>query len=337
MTNNLLEVQNLSIEFSNGKKTNRVVSNINFFIKNGETLGVVGESGCGKSVTSLAIMGLIPSPSGKIPEGKILFKDQNLVELSEKKLRAIRGKDISMIFQDPMSSLDPAFTIGYQLDEILKLHTNMSDEQVRAKSIHLLQSVGIPSAEERYRQYPHELSGGMRQRVVIAIALACSPNLLIADEPTTALDVTVQAQIMDLMKELKENMQTSIMLITHDIGVVAEMCDRVVVMYAGQIVEEASVVELFDTSAHPYTIGLLESVPKIGDDKSNLFSIPGNVPSPEEMPAGCRFHPRCQFATDKCISEEPGVEKINESHSVKCWHYKQVMNEKSGENIGTFA
>ncbi|WP_226617775.1 ABC transporter ATP-binding protein [Cytobacillus firmus] len=321
----LLTVKNLTVEFKNGSNLNKVVKDLSFHINQGETVGIVGESGCGKSVTSLAIMGLVPSPSGKVSSGKIIFNEENLLEKKQKALRKIRGKDIAMIFQDPMSTLDPAFKVGFQIDEVLKLHTNLSKKQIKNKSIELLKSVGIPSPEQRYNQYPYELSGGMRQRVVIAMALACNPKLLIADEPTTALDVTVQAQILDLMNELKVQFNTSIMMITHDIGVVAETCNRVIVMYAGQIVEEANIGDLFDHAAHPYTQGLLKSVPKINSSNEILHSIPGNVPSPEEMPTGCRFYPRCPIATEKCRNQEPPLEKMEEKHKVRCWHIEKVL------------
>jgi len=321
----LLTVENLTVEFKNGSNSNKVVKDLSFHINQGETVGIVGESGCGKSVTSLAIMGLVPAPSGKVSSGKIIFNEENLLEKKQKALRKIRGKEIAMIFQDPMSTLDPAFKVGFQIDEVLKLHTNLNKKQIKNKSIELLKSVGISSPEQRYNQYPYELSGGMRQRVVIAMGLACNPKLLIADEPTTALDVTVQAQILDLMNKLKVQFNTSIMMITHDIGVVAETCNRVIVMYAGQIVEEANIGDLFDHAAHPYTQGLLKSVPKINSTNEILHSIPGNVPSPEEMPNGCRFYPRCPIATEKCRNQEPPLEKIEEKHKVRCWHKQKVL------------
>lgn len=324
----LLTVENLTVEFKNGSNSNKVVKDLSFHINHGETVGIVGESGCGKSVTSLAIMGLVPSPSGKVSSGKIIFNEENLLEKKQKALRKIRGKEIAMIFQDPMSTLDPAFKVGFQIDEVFKLHTNLSKKQIKNKSIELLKSVGIPSPEQRYNQYPYELSGGMRQRVVIAMALACNPKLLIADEPTTALDVTVQAQILDLMNELKVQFNTSIMMITHDIGVVAETCNRVIVIYAGQIVEEANIGDLFDHVVHPYTQGLLKSVPKINSSNEILHSIPGNVPSPEEMPNGCRFYPRCPIATEKCRNQEPPLEKIEENHKVRCWHIEKVLKKE---------
>ncbi|KON87983.1 peptide ABC transporter ATP-binding protein [Sporosarcina globispora] len=324
----LLTVENLTVEFKNGSNSNKVVKDLSFHINQGETVGIVGESGCGKSVTSLAIMSLVPSPAGKVSSGKIIFKDENLLEKKQKALRKIRGKEIAMIFQDPMSTLDPAFKVGFQIDEVLKLHTNLSKKQIKNKTIELLKSVGIPSPEQRYNQYPYELSGGMRQRVVIAMALACNPELLIADEPTTALDVTVQAQILDLMNDLKVQFNTSIMMITHDIGVVAETCNRVIVMYAGQIVEEANIRDLFDHAAHPYTQGLLKSVPKINSSNKILHSIPGNVPTPEEMPNGCRFYPRCPIASEKCRNQEPPLEKMKENHKVRCWHIENVLKKE---------
>jgi len=329
--NDLLSVENLTIEFKNGKEPNQVVRDLSFNLKHGETVGIVGESGCGKSVTSLAIMGLIPSPAGKVSSGKIMFNNQNLLKLNKRSLRQLRGKEIAMIFQDPMGTLDPAFKVGYQIDEVLKIHTNLRKKQIKTKSIELLKAVGIPSPEQRYNQFPHELSGGMRQRVVIAMALACDPKLLIADEPTTALDVTVQAQILDLLNELKIKFNTSIIMISHDIGVVAETCNRVIVMYAGQIVEEASVKDLFDYAIHPYTQGLLKSVPKINSNLNKLHSIPGNLPSPEEMPEGCSFYPRCSFATVKCKNQEPSLENFKENHYVKCWNIDDVLEKNRGD------
>ncbi|KQL49990.1 peptide ABC transporter ATP-binding protein [Brevibacillus choshinensis] len=331
MSEKLLQINQLRVSFDTEEGTVDVVNGINLTVYKGETLGIVGESGCGKSVTSLAIMGLIPSPPGQVTGGEIWFNGKNLVQEKQHNLRAIRGKDISMIFQEPMSSLDPAFTIGSQIDEVITFHEKKSPAEVKRYSIELLKMVGIPNPEQRYYEYPHQLSGGMRQRVVIAMAVACNPQLLIADEPTTALDVTVQAQILDLMNELRKRLNTSIIMITHDLGVVAEMCDRVGVMYAGEIVEEAVTEAIFDKPAHPYTEGLLNSIPKLLGPKTRLQSIEGNVPSPGEMPNGCQFHPRCSYATEKCREMKPILEEIVPGHKVRCWHSQNVFEKKRGD------
>jgi oligopeptide/dipeptide ABC transporter ATP-binding protein len=326
----LLSVKGLRIQFKNEDGPAEVVSGVDLKVHKGETIGIVGESGCGKSVTSLAIMGLIPSPPGKVVDGEVWFNGKNLLLENSSSLRKIRGNDISMIFQEPMSSLDPAFSIGSQIDEAIRFHKKTTQSEIKKRSIELLRIVGIPNPEQRYKEYPHQLSGGMRQRVMIAIALACNPKLIIADEPTTALDVTVQAQILNLMKEIREKINTSIMLITHDMGVVAEMCDRVVVMYAGEVVEEASTEDLFDQTAHPYTEGLLKSIPNIYGPKSRLHSIDGSVPNPTNMPIGCRFHPRCPYATDKCRQIEPVLVEIERGHLVKCWHSDKISKRNGG-------
>lgn len=331
MSDKLLEVKQLRVSFQNENGAANVVNGIDLTVYPKETLGIVGESGCGKSVTSLAIMGLIPTPPGIVQEGEIWFNGSNLLRQKERELRKIRGNEISMIFQEPMSSLDPAFTIGSQINEVIQFHEKVSAAQVKSRSIELLRLVGIPNPEQRYKEYPHQISGGMRQRVMIAIALACNPKLLIADEPTTALDVTVQAQILELMNDIRERLHTAILLITHDLGVVAEMCDRVIVMYAGEIVEEASTEVLFDRTAHPYTQGLLNSMPKIDGPKSRLSSIEGNVPSPADMPTGCRFHPRCSYATEICREEPPLPVEIEAGHRVRCWHARKIMQQKGGD------
>ncbi|WP_019119847.1 ABC transporter ATP-binding protein [Brevibacillus massiliensis] len=315
----VLDVKNLKVNFRNEGKEYTVVNNISFHIRKGETLGLVGESGCGKSITSLSIMGLVPSPPGRIVEGEIRYNGANLLALKEKDWNKIRGNEISMIFQEPMTSLTPVFTIGRQLDEVIRLHTNLSKKQAKARSIEMLKRVGISRAEQIYASYPHELSGGMRQRVMIAIGLACDPGLLIADEPTTALDVTIQAQILDLMKSLKAKTQTAILFITHDLGVVAEMCDRVMVMYAGEIVEEADVDALFHNPKHPYTRGLLQSIPKIEEKRRRLYSISGQVPAPGSIARGCRFRDRCPSVMERCAKEAPELFSIEEKHACRCW------------------
>ncbi|MGG4496094.1 ABC transporter ATP-binding protein [Brevibacillus reuszeri] len=328
MSDKLLEVKQLRISFQTETGTANVVNGIDLTVYPKETLGIVGESGCGKSVTSLAIMGLIPTPPGKVQEGEIWFNGCNLLAQKKGALRKIRGNEISMIFQEPMSSLDPAFTIGSQITEAITFHEKASAAEVKSRSIELLRLVGIPNPEQRYKEYPHQISGGMRQRVMIAIALACTPKLLIADEPTTALDVTVQAQILELMNDIRERLHTAILLITHDLGVVAEMCDRVVVMYAGEIVEEATTELLFDRAAHPYTEGLLNSMPKLDGPKTRLTSIEGNVPSPTEMPTGCRFCPRCSYATEICWEASPQLVEIEVGHKVRCWYAKDILQQK---------
>jgi peptide/nickel transport system ATP-binding protein len=318
MMKNLLEVDNLRTVFRTEHGEVTSVEEVSFQVKSGETVAIVGESGCGKSVTSLSILNLLGS-NGYIQTGKIMFENQDLTKLKPNELRKLRGKDISMIFQDPMSSLNPVFTIGNQMIETLLQHEQISVQEAKDRSMSLLTRVGIARVEEIMKQFPNSLSGGMRQRVMIAMALACKPKLLIADEPTTALDVTIQAQILALIKELKKEFHTSIMLITHDLGVVAEMADRVLVMYAGQIVEETDVYTLFETARHPYTQGLLASIPHLDHPDEKLSSIPGSVPSIQDMPAGCRFHARCVLATDKCRSKNPPLFKVEEGHHVRCW------------------
>lgn len=317
----LIEVKNLKTHFYTEDGVVPAVDGVDFKINRGETLAVVGESGSGKSVSSLSILRLIPDPPGKIVEGDILFDGESLLAKSDEEMRNIRGNRISMIFQEPMTSLNPVFRIGNQISESLVLHQGMNAKEALAQSIKLLTLVGIPEAERRVQQYPHELSGGMRQRVMIAMALACKPELLIADEPTTALDVTIQNQILELMKDLKEKVNTSILLITHDLGVVAEMADRVVVMYAGQVVEEADVFTIFENPKHPYTEGLLRSMPTHEKRTGKLHTIEGVVPNPLRLPPGCRFAPRCQYATELCHQEMPEVTHIAEGELVRCWKY----------------
>jgi oligopeptide/dipeptide ABC transporter ATP-binding protein len=313
----LMEVEDLKVRFKTENGYVSTVNGVTFSILEGETLAIVGESGSGKSVTSLALMGILPS-NGEVYEGEMTFKDKDLRKLSKKEYRGLRGKEISMIFQEPMTALNPVFTIGYQLRETIILHFKMKKEQAHQRGIEMLQLVGIPDAEKVMTRFPHQLSGGMRQRVMIAIALSCNPSLLIADEPTTALDVTIQAQILTLMRNLKKNSNTSIMIITHDLGVVAEIADRVIVMYAGEVVEEAPVYELFENPMHPYTQGLMASIPKVHDVVDDLYSIEGTVPNPADMPAGCKFHPRCPLASDECTKIRPELKQMNEQHAVRC-------------------
>lgn len=317
----LLEVENLQTHFRTPDGVNRSVDGVSFHVEEGETLAIVGESGCGKSVTSMSLMRLIPAPPGKIA-GSIRFDGRDLLSLSEREMRGIRGNDISMIFQEPMTSLNPVLTIGYQIGETLRLHQGLSAAQAQAKAIEMLTLVGIPEPARRVKSYPHQLSGGMRQRVMIAIALACNPRLLIADEPTTALDVTIQAQILDLMRDLKTRVGAAIVLITHDLGVVAEMAERVMVMYAGRKVEEASVDDLFRTPRHPYTQGLLGAVPRLGSSLSGtqerLAEIPGLVPSLKQRITGCVFAGRCPHADDLCRNIAPGIEAKAPGHFTAC-------------------
>lgn len=325
----LLEVKNLRTYFYTDEGVVPAVDDVSFYIKPGESLGVVGESGCGKSVTSLSIMKLIPSPPGKIMEGsEVLFENKNIVALKEREMRSIRGNDISMIFQEPMTSLNPVFKIGDQISEVLILHQNLSRSDAFKRAVEMLKLVNIPDPEKVARQYPHSLSGGMRQRAMIAMALACNPKLLIADEPTTALDVTVQAQILDLMKELKVKINSSIMLITHNLGVVAETCERIIVMYAGKIVEEGSAYEIFEDPMHPYTRGLLKSIPTLNKRSEKLESIQGIVPNPLNMPKGCRFAPRCNNAMDICRAQEPNLTILGEERNVRCFLYSKEGGEQ---------
>ena len=319
MEKRVLDVRNLSVSFSSFGETTNIVHDINFHINEAETVGIVGESGCGKSMTAMAIMQLIQRPPGVI-EGEILLEGKNLLDLPEREMRKIRGNQISMIFQEPMTSLNPVLTVGHQLMEVSRIHQNMSRAQAKQAAIDVLRMVKIAMPEQRINSYPYEMSGGMRQRVMIAMALACKPKLLIADEPTTALDVTIQAQILELMRDLKEQVGSSIMLITHDLGVVSEVCSRVVIFYCGQVVEEAPADELFKQPLHPYTEGLLRSLPVRGSTEK-LYVIPGTVPSPGKLPQGCVFHPRCQYATERCRCEAPAFTQVSETHAVKCWRH----------------
>ena len=315
--NNLLEVRHLKTSYRTEQGEVTPVDDVSFTLKEGETLCIVGESGCGKSVTSLSILRLL-GRNGFLKHGSIVFQGKDLASLSDRELNAYRGKDIAMVFQDPMSSLNPVYTIGNQLTEPIRLHLGLGRKEARHHAVRLLKEVGFPRAEAVMDQYPHTLSGGMKQRVMIAMALACHPKLLVADEPTTALDVTIQAQILDLMKSIRSEHGTSIMLITHDLGVVAEMADRVMVMYAGQVVEEADVQELFDRPLHPYTAGLMQSIPHLEIEDEVLQSIPGAVPSLKDMPAGCRYQARCPLASERCMTAPP-LKETGKGHKVRCW------------------
>jgi peptide/nickel transport system ATP-binding protein len=329
----ILEIDNLQTHFFTAAGVVRAVDGVSYSVKSGETLGVVGESGCGKSVTALSVLRLVANPPGRIVGGTVNFEGTNLLDLSESEMEAIRGNDISMIFQEPMTSLNPLLTIGRQIGEAMVLHRGLSWREAMDEATEMLRRVHIPEAERRVHTYPHQLSGGMRQRAMIAMSLCCNPKLLIADEPTTALDVTIQAQILDLMRELQETTGTAIVLITHDMGVVAENADRVVVMYAGHKVEEASADDLFDSPLHPYTKGLLGSVPNLEvaahlkARRARLNEIKGIVPSLANLPQGCTFAPRCRFATAECRAVSPPLEQHRPSHWVACWHVDRLNGE----------
>ncbi len=323
MEKQLLNVRNLVTSFRTSEGRLSAVRGVSFSVNQQETLCIVGESGCGKSITTLSVLQLLPN-NGEITEGSITFKGEELTTKKEEQMRKLRGNEISMIFQEPMTALNPVFTIGYQVMEPLKLHTKLNKKETRNRAIELLQQVGIPNPDKRLKQYPHELSGGMRQRVMIAIALACNPDLLIADEPTTALDVTIQAQILDLIDDLKAEMGMGVVMVTHDMGVVAEVADRVMVMYAGNVVETGTVEEIFSNPQHPYTQGLLASVPNVDDANQKLEAIPGSLPNLSENIAGCRFHPRCPYAMEKCMEQDPPPFKISAQQHSKCWLQEEV-------------
>jgi oligopeptide/dipeptide ABC transporter ATP-binding protein len=321
----LLSVHELRTWFFTDQGVARAVDGVSFDVLPGETLGIVGESGCGKTVTSLSVLGLLPQPPARMMEGSsVRFAGEELVGASERRLRALRGNDIAMIFQEPMSSLNPVYTVGTQIAEALRLHRGLDRRAARAETVRLLEEVGIPEPARRVDDYPHQLSGGMRQRVMIAMALSCEPKLLIADEPTTALDVTIQAQILELLESLRTRRGMAVLLITHDLGVVAEVCDRVVVMYAGQVVETGSVFEIFRSPVHPYTRALLESLPSVDDPGRRLTSIPGTVPNPTRWPEGCRFRERCTLAAPGCEVPQPLV-PMGEGRDARCWRASEVV------------
>jgi peptide/nickel transport system ATP-binding protein len=325
----LLDIHDVSLELKKDGKYTRILDKISFQVNKGETVGIVGESGCGKSMTALSLMRLLPEKA-KL-DGAIVLDGDDITKYKKKQMQKIRGDKMSMIFQDPLTSLNPLHTVGKQIDETLMLHTDLNKNQRKNRIIELLKEVGLPRADELIYEYPHQLSGGMRQRIMIAIAMACNPSMLICDEPTTALDVTVQAQILELMNKLKKSNDMGIIMITHDLGVVAEVCDRVVVMYAGKIVEQADVKELFGSPKHPYTKGLLESVPRLGVKKEKLGSIPGMVPSPDKMPQGCRFYDRCSMSMDVCKTNMPEIKDVGQNHQAACWLYEG----KEGESFDT--
>ncbi|KAB2338605.1 ABC transporter ATP-binding protein [Cytobacillus depressus] len=328
MTNVLLKINDLKTHFYTETGNVTAVNGVSFDVKKGEILGVVGESGCGKSVMSQTILQLFEAGTVEY-EGEINFKGKNLLKISKKEMNKVRGNEISMIFQDPLSTLNPVHTIGRQIAESIILHQKVGKKEAEKKAIELLKLVGIPSPESRAKEYPHNLSGGMRQRAMIAVALACRPQLLIADEPTTALDVTIQAQILDLMKNLNTELDMGIIFITHDLGVVAELCSRVVVMYLGEIVEEASIEELFTRPLHPYTQGLIKSIPQLDGDKTEeLHTIEGTVPPLTRVPKGCRFSTRCPYADEQCITSSPPVFDHTSSQKVKCWHFEKILTQQ---------
>jgi oligopeptide transport system ATP-binding protein len=322
----LLEVKDLRTEFHTQDGIVHAVNGVSFSVDEGETLGLVGESGCGKSVSVLSVMRLIPTPPGKISSGQVLFQGRDLLKVNDEEIRSVRGNKIAMVFQDPMTSLNPVLTINTQISEALELHLGMTKDQARKRGIELLKMVGIPEAEGRIDDYPHQFSGGMRQRVMIAMALSCSPQLLIADEPTTALDVTIQAQITDIVKRLKRELGMAIVWITHDLGVIAGLADRINVMYAGFVIETAAVKELFANPSHPYTLGLLNSIPRLDAvRKSKLSPIDGLPPDLIQMPAGCPFYARCKFRSDKCNEANPPLETVAVRHATACWHWPEVQ------------
>ncbi|WP_026576821.1 ABC transporter ATP-binding protein [Bacillus sp. UNC438CL73TsuS30] len=330
----ILEVKGLKTHFHTKRGISKAVNGIDFTLHKGETLGIVGESGCGKSMTSLSLLRLIPSPPGKIAGGSILFKGKDLVSISESEMRKIRGNEISMIFQEPMTSLNPVICVGEQIAEAIRVHQKMGKKEAWNKAVEMLKLVGIPSPEKRAKQEPFQLSGGMRQRVMIAMALACTPEVLIADEPTTALDVTIQAQILELIKELQTKLGMGVIMITHDLGVVAETCDTVAVMYAGNIVEHAPTEKIFSSPQHPYTQGLLDSLPKIHEDRDELKTIEGTVPSPYNMPEGCRFASRCPFRQPLCETKLPDLIELEDNVKVRCWKFTdQWIDQPQEEEV----
>ena len=325
--NNILEIKNLHTYFYTDSGVIKSVDGVDIELREGTTLGIVGESGSGKSVTALSVMGLLMGTTGKVAEGEILFEGRDLTKLDDEERRKMRGEKISMIFQEPMTSLNPVMKIGDQITECILMHNNISKQEAWDKAVEMLKLTGVPRVERMMKEYPFQLSGGQRQRVMIAMGLVCKPKILIADEPTTALDVTIQAQILDLMENLKQKTGTSILFITHDLGVVAEVCDDVVVMYSGRVVEKGDVRSIFASPSHPYTKGLLASIPKLGECAEELESIPGNVPNPKYMPQGCKFAPRCSCAFDKCREEEPGFYDVGEGHMSRCW----LCEKKGGD------
>lgn len=327
-TEKIIEIKDLCVEFKTVEGTVNAVDHLSYTLHKGEKLGIVGESGSGKSVSSLGMMRLIPNPPGEITGGEILYNGKDLVKESEAEMQKIRGNDISMIFQEPMTSLNPIIKCGKQIAEALTLHRGMNKKEAMQEAVEMMKAVGIANPEVRAHEYPHQMSGGMRQRVMIAMALACRPQILIADEPTTALDVTIQAQILDLIRELNESMGTSVVFITHDLGVISELCDTVIVMYTGHVVEQAPVKELFASPKHPYTQGLMDAIPRITKDRPPLKTIKGMVPNPTERTEGCSFWPRCPYAEERCKQEMPPMYQISEDRKVRCWRYENVQEEE---------
>lgn len=336
--NVLLQVKNLHTVFHTEDGTVEAIGGVDFEINEGETLGIVGESGCGKSVTSLSIMRLLPKGIGEVPQGEVIYKGRDILKIPEHEMRKIRGREIAMIFQEPMTALNPVYTAGDQVAEMVELHLGMKKKEALDYTVEMFKKVGIPMPEQRIYEYPHELSGGLRQRVMIAMALSCNPSLLIADEPTTALDVTIQAQVLDLMRNLLKEYNSSLIMITHDLGVIAEMAERVAVMYAGKIVEYTDVVTLFKNPSHPYTIGLMKSIPRPDVEVERLESIEGVVPDLFHMPKGCRFNNRCPYATDKCREEDPPLFEVEPQHWSRCWRYSElkelIKQQKGGAKVG---
>jgi len=324
MSDKLLDIKNLTINYTTEDGVVNAVNGIDFDLKEGETLGLVGETGAGKTTTALGIMRLVPNPPGKVVSGEIMFEGKNLLQESESDMRAIRGNLISMIFQDPMTSLNPVMTVGEQIAEVIELHQNVTRAQAWEKAKEMLELVGIPGT--RVLDYPHQFSGGMKQRVIIAISLACNPRLLIADEPTTALDVTIQAQVLDLMNDLKEKFKTAMVMITHDLGVVAQVCDKVAIMYAGEIVEAGNLEDIYERTSHPYTHGLFGSIPNLDDEIDRLNPIKGLMPDPTNLPTGCKFHPRCPHAQGLCKEKQPKNTVLNNGHKVRCLAYEGLIN-----------
>jgi oligopeptide/dipeptide ABC transporter ATP-binding protein len=325
-TEPILKINDLRVHFDTDDGLVKAVDGVDLELMKGTTLALVGESGCGKSVTCMSILRLIPSPPGRIAGGEIIYKGKNLVDLPDSEIETLRGNDIGMIFQEPMTSLNPVFTVGDQIKEAIMLHQKKGAEEAHELTIEILNKVGIPSPHIRINEYPHQMSGGMKQRVMIAMALSCNPEVLIADEPTTALDVTIQAQILDLMKSLQDELAMSILMITHDLGIVADMASHVAIMYASNIVEYGPIESIFNDPRHPYTLGLFTSIPVIGSRKSDLYVIPGNVPNPLAFPEGCKFWPRCVFAEDICRSQEPHLDEIRPDHTAAC-HFKEKIDK----------
>lgn len=326
MADEILQIKNLRIEFVSEGEVTKAVNGVDLSIAQGKTLGLVGETGAGKTTTALSVLNLVPKPQGKILSGEVLLDGINVLEQSEHEMEKVRGNLVSMIFQDPMTALNPVMSVGEQIAEVVKIHEKLDDKQAMVRAREMLETVGIPG--ERAGEYPHQFSGGMKQRVLIAIALACSPKVLLADEPTTALDVTIQAQVLELMKELKRKFNMAMLMITHDFGIVAEVCDEVSVMYAGRVVEHGNLEDVFDHKRHPYTEGLFNSLPDIHNRKSQLKPIKGQMPDPTNLPTGCPFHPRCDYCTQRCSQEDPPKIQINDTHYVRCWLYENTTESQ---------